>query len=206
LIGAELSTVATRRTQAERSATTRAALLSAARELFAERGFAATGRDDIAERAGVTRGALYHHFENKEAVLRAVVAGMEAELAQRIGVAVRRASPGIEQLRAGALAYIEACADDPAMRRVALLDAPAVLGWAECRAITAANWLDATRAALALATGRAETDPDVDITANLLLGALSEAVLLLATADSPVRMRRRLAANFSSFLDRLVAA
>ncbi|HZN15778.1 MAG TPA: helix-turn-helix domain-containing protein, partial [Acidimicrobiales bacterium] len=70
----------TRRTQAERSATTKAALLAAARELFAENGFAATGRDDIAERAGVTRGALYHHYDSKEALLRAVVLEMEREL------------------------------------------------------------------------------------------------------------------------------
>ena len=78
------TTTRTRRTQAERTATTRGALLRAARELFAERGFAATGRDDIAERAGVTRGALYHHFESKEAILVELLGCYHSEL-DRIG-------------------------------------------------------------------------------------------------------------------------
>jgi AcrR family transcriptional regulator len=200
-----LSTAITRRTQAERSATTRAALLAAARDLFAERGFAATGRDDIAARAGVTRGALYHHFDSKEAVLRALVVEMEAELVDHIAKTVRGTKPGLEQLRAGALAYIDACAD-PAMQRITLLEAPAVLGWADCREITASTWLRSTEEALALATGRRSDDPDIEITANLLLGALSEAVMLLATSKQPARTRRRIATNFSAFLDRLVAA
>src|SRR2546421_2503555 len=117
-----------RRTQAERSATTRAALLAAARGLFAEKGFAATSRDEIAERAGVTRGALYHHFESKEAVLRAVVVEMEDELVEQVAAATSGMAPGIEQLRTGCLAYIDSLSD-PAVRRIALTDAPAVLGW-----------------------------------------------------------------------------
>src|SRR5580658_9563065 len=110
----------------ERTARTRGALLAAARELFAEKGFAATTRDEIAERAGVTRGALYHHFASKTEVAAAVVDGLEAELVQRVvsagleGVGVR------QQLRQGCRAYMEACAD-PAIARI-LADAPAVLG------------------------------------------------------------------------------
>ena len=68
------------RTQAERSATTRRALLDAARALFSERGYAGTAREDIVERAGVTRGALYHHFANKQAVFQAVFEELEAAL------------------------------------------------------------------------------------------------------------------------------
>jgi AcrR family transcriptional regulator len=192
-----------RRTQAERSATTRAALLAAARQLFAERGFAATGRDDIAEAAGVTRGALYHHFANKEDVLRAVVIDMEHDLIERIGAATP-STPGLEQLRTGALAYLDACTD-PTIRRVTLLEAPAVLGWAECREITASNWLAATSAALAVAMDREAGDPTVEVTAHLLLGALSEASLLVASATDPAAARQTVADTFSTFLDRLVA-
>src|SRR6516162_11781160 len=73
-----------RRRQADRSAATIAALVGAARELFAEQGFAATSRDQIAERAGVTRGALYHHFESKTALAAAVVAELETDLVDRV--------------------------------------------------------------------------------------------------------------------------
>ena len=71
-------------TQVERRETTRAALLTAARELFTEKGFAGTGREEIAERAGVTRGALYHHFASKQAAFEAVAAELDAELAARV--------------------------------------------------------------------------------------------------------------------------
>ncbi|HEV8064003.1 MAG TPA: helix-turn-helix domain-containing protein, partial [Acidimicrobiales bacterium] len=77
----------TRRTQAERSATTREALLTAARELFAEKGYTATGREQVADRAGVTRGALYHHFANKQALFTAVVEAVEVETCRRIAEA-----------------------------------------------------------------------------------------------------------------------
>src|ERR1700729_3259903 len=122
------STVAgTRReTQVARSARTRGALLLAARELFAEKGFAATGREEIAERAGVTRGALYHHFASKRDVAAAVVDELTAELVD-LGGAGGLAGNGVrEQLRLGCRAYMEACAE-PSMARI-LADAPAVLG------------------------------------------------------------------------------
>jgi AcrR family transcriptional regulator len=199
-----MSTLATRRTQAERSATTKTALLRAARELFAERGFAATSRDEIAELAGVTRGALYHHFDGKEAVLRAVVLEMEMELVERVAAAARAAPRGMDQLRAGCLAYLDACTE-PAIRRIQLLEGPAVLGWEEIRELNASYSVDLLQPALAAAMNRPADDADVNITAHLLLGALNEAALLLATADEPRRVRRQVAATFSAFLDRLVA-
>src|SRR5580704_8226833 len=73
-----------RETQAARSARTRGALIEAARALFATKGFAATGRDEIAEQAGVTRGALYHHFASKTELAAAVVEELEGELVERV--------------------------------------------------------------------------------------------------------------------------
>src|ERR1700731_3636069 len=124
-----------RQTQAARSARTRAALLQAARALFADKGFAATGREEIAERAGVTRGALYHHFASKTEVAAAVVEELEAELVDLVVAAALEGTGVRDQLQRGCRAYMDACAD-PTMARI-LADAPAVLGIEACRALDA---------------------------------------------------------------------
>src|ERR1700683_4537879 len=124
---------APRETQVARSARTRGALLAAARELFAEKGFAQTGREEIAERAGVTRGALYHHFASKTEVAAAVVGELEAELVARVGAAAAQGTGVRDQLHGGCQAYMEACAD-PSIARI-LVDAPAVLGIEACRSL-----------------------------------------------------------------------
>ena len=80
-----------RRTQGERRAATRAALIAAGRELFAQKGFAGAGREEIVERAGVTRGAMYHHFDSKEALFQAVYEEVEEEVLAHLMVA---AAPG----------------------------------------------------------------------------------------------------------------
>src|SRR5689334_21891651 len=114
-----------RRTQAERRASTRSALLDAARELFAEHGIAATANDDIAAHAGVTRGALYHHFDSKADVAAAVIEQLDAELVAGAIAAARRGTSPIDQLRRSCRAYIEACAE-PATARI-LTEAPVVM-------------------------------------------------------------------------------
>src|SRR5207302_7497163 len=114
-------TTTTRRTQAERRAQTRAALLRAARELFAERGYAETGREDIAERAGVTRGALYHHFSSKADVFAAVVDELNAELVERVVAASHPGGTALDKLRRSSRAYIDAAAE-PDVARI-LVDA-----------------------------------------------------------------------------------
>ena len=176
-----------RRTQQERRATTRAALLAAASELFTERGFAGTGREDIAERAGVTRGALYHHFDSKTAAFVAVVDELEAELLDRVVAAARRGTTPFEQLQQARRAYMDACAE-PAVARILLTDAPAVLGMAECRARDAAS--------CGRLLGRALDDGldlpgERDIGVALLLGLLNEGAAFIASSPNPRRERRR---------------
>src|SRR4051794_27900843 len=117
-----------KRTQAERRTATRRALLDAGRALFAQHGFAGTPREDIVTRAGVTRGALHHHFGRKEDLFRAVFEELEAELGERIMIAAVAGADPLAQLRLGCQAFLDA-ALDPAFQRIVLLDAPAVLGW-----------------------------------------------------------------------------
>jgi AcrR family transcriptional regulator len=178
-----------RRTQPERRAATRRALLDAGRELFAERGFAAAGQEEIVERAGVTRGALSHHFATKQGLFRAVVESLEQELAERIAEAALRGDTPMDHLRLGCLAFLDA-ALDPAVRRIVLLDAPAVLGWQAWREMDTTYGLGLVSEALGhcMEAGLMTPRP-VQPLAHILLAALNEAAMLVANADDPVATR-----------------
>ena len=169
--------------RAVRGRATRTAVVAAARELFAERGYAGVGTNEVVERAGVTRGALYHHFEDKRALFRAVYEELEREVAERIVAAVAGEPAPERHLEIGIDAFLDACLE-PAHRRISLIEAPSVLGYEEWRGIGAAYSFGLLRAALeaAMDAGRIERQP-VDTLAHLLLGALTEAALTLARAD-----------------------
>src|SRR5437588_9351940 len=124
------------RSQAERSQATREALIGAGRKLFAERGFAAIGTGEIVRAAGVSRGALYHHFDGKRGLLEAVYEQIERELAERIAAAALGATDPLEAMRSGTEMFLDACLE-PEVQRIVLLDAPAVLGWERWREIAA---------------------------------------------------------------------
>ena len=140
----------TRRTQGERTEATREALMAAARRLFTERGYDAVGTEEIVRAAGVTRGALYHHFGGKAELLEAVYERLEAESTERVARVVLGSelrSP-LEAMKAGVEAFLDECAE-PELQRIALHDAPAVLGWDRWREIAAANGLGLIEASLA---------------------------------------------------------
>jgi AcrR family transcriptional regulator len=191
-----------RRTQADRSATTTAALVKAARELFAEQGFAATSRDQIAERAGVTRGALYHHFESKTAVAAAVVAELGDELVDRVVTAAAEAEDVRSQLHLASRAYMDAAAD-PTIARI-LADAPAVLGVAACRQLDAESCLPLLEAGFARAASEGvEVPGDPAVAAALLLGLLNEAAGLIAAAPFNRARREAVTSTVDVFLTKL---
>jgi len=169
-----------RRTQAERRETTRAALIAAGRELFAQKGFAGAGREEIVERAGVTRGAMYHHFASKEDLFRAVYEAVEHDMMEQIAAAAMVASDPLEQLRLGALAYLDVAVNDD-VNRICLLDAPAVLAPEVRRELSERYGLGVVREVLrmAMAAGQLEERP-VDPLAHVLLAALLEAATLVA--------------------------
>src|SRR5437764_9758645 len=147
----ETRTARGRRTQAERSAATTGELVRTARELFATRGFADTSIDDIVSAAGVTRGALYHHFDSKTDVFRAVFEDLERELAELIQDAARGKRDPWKRIEAGIMAFLDACRQ-PEVQRIVMLDAPAVLGWDEYREIehrhTMSLWHHALQSAM----------------------------------------------------------
>jgi AcrR family transcriptional regulator len=170
------------RTQAERSEATRAALLRAARALFADRGYADVGTEEIVRRAGVTRGALYHHFEGKADLFRAVFEQMEEELARRFATEALSNDDPYEALGAGVELFLDVCME-PEVQRIALLDAPSVLGWEQWREIEARYSLGLIRAGLeaAMEAGAIEPQP-LDPLAHVMLGAMMETGLFVARA------------------------
>jgi AcrR family transcriptional regulator len=193
-----------RRSQAERSEATRAALIEAARPLFAERGYAAVGTEEIVRAAGVTRGALYHHFEGKRELFEAVYVQIEVELAERIakGALSSGAAAPLEAMRAGAEMFLEACTV-PEVQRIVLLDGPSVLGWDRWREIGAEHGLGLIEATLqaGVDTGAIAEQP-VRPLAHVLMGALDEAAMLVARAEDPEAAR----AEVGRTIDTLLAA
>lgn len=193
-----------RRTQAERSAETREALVSAARPLFAANGFSEVALEAIVRSAGVTRGALYHHFADKTELFATVFEQVEGEVAARMGEAIAAAgeTDAIEVMRMGAAFWLDACSD-PEIQRIALVDAPAVLGWTRWTEIGNRYNIGLVRALLASAieTGRIPPQP-IEATALTMLGAMREATLYVARADDHDTARREAGA----VIDRLIRA
>jgi AcrR family transcriptional regulator len=176
-----------RRTQAERTEATRAALIDAARRLFTERGYEAVGSEEIVRAAGVTRGALYHHFGGKPGLLEAAYERLEAESTERVaGIVLGSGSKSpLAAMVAGIEAFLDECAK-PELRQIALHDAPAVLGWERWREIGAAHGLGLIEASLSAAIEAGEIRPlPVKPLAHLLLGALDEAAMLIARSEDP---------------------
>ncbi|MBZ4559444.1 TetR/AcrR family transcriptional regulator [Mycobacterium avium subsp. hominissuis] len=181
-----------RRTQEERSAATRDALIAAARKLWGLRGYTEVGTPEIAAAAGVTRGAMYHQFADKAALFRAVVEAVEQDVMARMAVVVAEsgACTPTDAIRAAVDAWLEVSAD-PEVRQLILLDAPSVLGWAEFRDVAQRYSLGMTEQLLteAIRAGELAEQP-VRPLAHVLIGALDEAAMVIATADDPDRARR----------------
>jgi AcrR family transcriptional regulator len=186
----------------ERSEATRAALVAAARPLFADRGFAGVGTEEIVRAAGVTRGALYHQFRDKRELFAALFEQLEGELAQRVGeaAAASGATEPLAALRVGTDAWLDACTE-PEVQRIVLLDGPAVLGTERAREIGLRHSVGLVEAALQAAVDVGQLAPQpVRGLAHVLIGAVDEAALYVATADDQVAAR----AEVGAVLDRLL--
>lgn len=193
-----------RRTQAERAAETRDALIGAARPLFASVGFAEASLESIVRNAGVTRGALYHHFADKTELFAAVFERVEGEMAARMVDAVAAAghSDPVEIMRLCSGLWLDACAE-PEIQRIVLLEALAVLGWERWSDIGHRYNVGFVKGLLtdAIESGSIPRQP-VEATALTIMGALREATLYIARADDQCQAR----ADAGAVMDRLIDA
>ena len=189
--------------RAERGEATRTALVAAARELFVAKGYFATGTEEIVAEAKVgTRGALYHHFADKQALFRAVFEAVEADLLTRVAKTRRRGNAW-DQLVAGLLGFLRA-ALEPEVQRIILVDGPAVLGWNTWRELEAKYGITVIEAALDAAIDegviQARSSPEL---AHLILAAVDEAALLIAHSDNPAAAQRDASAALEQLLEGL---
>jgi AcrR family transcriptional regulator len=186
--------------QADRRAATVAIILTEARRLFADRGFEATSIDDLAEAAGVAKGAVYHHFDSKEAVFLRVLEEVQAGLlAMPIPPEALQERDPVEQIVGAVLRYLLG-ASEPAVRRVLLIDGPAVIGWRKWREIDDRYFGAGARAAMQRLLGEAASDPEVGAMTHLLMGAVMEAALVCAAADDPAEAARSLSSALRRML------
>jgi AcrR family transcriptional regulator len=183
-----------------RSEATRQRLVTAARALFGERGYAAVGTEEIVQAAGVTRGALYHQFRDKADLFAAVAESVEAEITDRIAAGAAGGDDPLEGLRVGVQLFLEVCAE-PDVERIILLDAPAVLGWEAWRDLAGRYGLGLVQLALqaAIDAGAIARQPVVPL-AHVLIGALNEGALYVARAEDPVAARQECTAIFDRLL------
>ena len=183
--------MAERRTQAERRERTREALIAAGRELFAQRGFDEVSSEQIVEAAGVTRGALYHHFDGKRGLFAAVFERIEAELVTRFDLSEVGGKGPLDALLAAVDQFLDLSLETD-VQRIALIDGPSVLGWEAWHEVEARHGLGLIEAGLGAARDAGEIrDVPIPELALMLLGAMIEAALQLARAEDQAAAKRR---------------
>jgi AcrR family transcriptional regulator len=187
-----------------RGAITREHLIAVATRLFAERGYEGTSIELVLQAAGVSRGALYHHFNGKDTLFEAVLEAVEAEVELRTAAATADTRDAPAALRAACRAWVR-IARDPIVQRILLIDAPAVLGWHRWREMDERHALGGIRLTLAaIAASGAIPLSLVDMFAHMLLAAMNEIALVIATADDPDAATHAGVAAVDEFLDRLL--
>jgi AcrR family transcriptional regulator len=200
--GQAVATKVARRTQAERTEATTTALVDAARELFARDGYDATSLDAVAARAGVTKGAVYHHFEGKRQLFEAVFTREVERIARPLAEAYGRKKDPWDAFQAGCRAFLDECLD-PGLQRIVLLDASAAIGWEQIRHLESPLLemmeLGISRAAEAGRIARRRPGP----LAHFLYGALCETAMIVARADDQKAAHREAVGEIGRVLDGL---
>jgi AcrR family transcriptional regulator len=184
----------------EHVAATRQALVTAARKHFGSVGFAATSLDDVVADAGVTKGALYHHFKNKEDLFVAVYEELEGELTGVGTESAVGAKDAIDLLQRAFGAFLDH-ALAPEIQRISLIDAPSVLGAAQKHEIDTRYSLAGVSLAVQMGIDGGDIiDHDAQILAQLLIAACSQAAVMIATADDHQKARTQIGAALDSVI------
>lgn len=194
-----------RRTQADRSAATRSALIYAGRRLFADRGFGGVGTEAIVREASVTRGALYHHFDDKTELFAAVLEHVEAEVTAELATVVLADADGdfVDLMTRSMEVWLDAC-ERPEVRRVVLIDGPSALGWERWRRICQPHILGLFEGVLAQGMERGTlTRLPVKPLAHILLAVADEAALYVTAAEDPGGARREVVSIVRPLLESL---
>lgn len=192
--------------RAERGEATRNHLLETATRLFTERGYDHTPIELVISEAGVSRGALYHHFPSKVALFDAALDAVQARVAVAVRDAARSAVTPLGALRAGCAAWLD-LARDPVVRRIVILDAPGVVGWQRWREVDLRHSLGAVRVSLRRLAGEGRLPAQlVDVHAHVVLAAMTELALLIAQSDDVERESARADAALSRLLEGLFGA
>jgi AcrR family transcriptional regulator len=165
-----------RRSNSTRSQETRSALIDSARALFIEKGYAATGTPEVVEKAGVTRGALYHHFKDKQALFQAVAEAEALQIAREIEASSTDVTIPVEALINGASGYFQAMRK-PGRVRLLLLEGPAVLGPEEMRRIDLETGGQELRRGITDALGDSASNAKIDACADLVSAMFDRAAL-----------------------------
>jgi AcrR family transcriptional regulator len=182
----------------------REALIAAAHELFMERDFDRVPTEEILERSGVSRGALYHHFPAKLDLFRAVWEASERRAIERIAERVPPSTTPFEALGHLAREYLRAAETDDEMRRIGLGQSRMVLGWEAWREAATGLGVGVALAVVNAAVESGELPPrDPETMAIVVLGALIEAAMLIVTAEDPAGQRERCEAVIDDLLEGL---
>jgi AcrR family transcriptional regulator len=177
-------------TKEKQAEATKAKLERVARELFAARGFAEISAEELVARAGVTRGALYHHYNGKEGLFETVVENAMKEVHAKLAAEAAGETDALRGLARGIHAFLN-ISTQPSIQRILLIDAPAVLGWHKWRKMDDRYGLGLLKRGLAHAMKAGLLrNQDVDVMAHLLQGALTEAAMMIARSKKPSKSRK----------------
>jgi AcrR family transcriptional regulator len=185
------------RKRIEQADATRAALIAVARRLFAQRGYADVSVDEIVESAGLTKGALYHHFRDKLGLFHEVVEQIQQAIQERLVTAANKPGDGVSRLRAACHEYLDACTEGE-VGRIVVLDSPAALGWEAWCKLNREYGLGFFVDRL---TAIRSDDPAIESTAQMLMGALNVAGRVIAQSDDRPAARTQVGTT----IDRLLA-
>ena len=192
--------------RAEKAEATRTRLIEVAGELFGERGYDDTPIEEVLERTGVSKGALYHHFPSKEALFEAVYRTGEQMCLVEIANAAMKETAPLEMLRVGCHTWLDMVMD-PHVRQIALIDGPAVLGWQRWREIDEEYGFGLTKSVFQKVADAGLIDPEnVDMTAHLAHGMLGEAAMVIAKADDKKTAREEAGRVVDRLIDSLATA